>query len=186
MYSTNEVGYVALQCPVSGLYHVQSEDVMVEIVDDSGRPCSVGETGRVVVTSLHNFKMPLIRYDLGDYATVGENCHCGRTLPALERIVGRTRNMLKLPSGRTAWPGFPMDTLVRLDAIRELRMIQHSLEEIEVELVLARPLTATEETSLADAVRTRLRHPFRVRLTPVGRIERGPGHKREDFECRVT
>jgi phenylacetate-CoA ligase len=186
MYTTNEVGYVALQCPISGLYHVQSENVLVEVIADSGQPCTAGETGRVVVTSLHNFAMPLIRYDLGDYATVGGPCSCGRTLPTLERIIGRTRNMLKLPGGRTIWPGFPMDTLVRLDAILELRMIQHSLEEIEIELVLARALTPTEETTLADAVRTRLRHPFHIRLTPVERIERGPGHKREDFECRVT
>lgn len=186
MYTTNEVGYVALQCPVSGLYHVQSENVLVEILADSGQPCAAGETGRVVVTSLHNFAMPLMRYDLGDYATVGAPCSCGRTLPTLERIVGRTRNMLKLPGGRTIWPGLPLNTLVRLDAILELRVIQHALDELEIELVLARALTPLEEATLADAVRTRLRHPFRIRLTPVERIERGLGHKREDFECRVT
>jgi phenylacetate-CoA ligase len=138
MYSANEVGYVALQCPHSGLYHVQAEDVLVEIINDNGNPCAVGESGRVIVTSLHNFAMPLLRYDLGDYATVGGACECGRTLPTLERILGRTRNMLRLPGGRTAWPGFPMNTLVKLQAIRELKMIQHSLEEIEIELVLAR------------------------------------------------
>lgn len=186
MYTANEVGYVALECPDSGLYHVQSEDVLVEVIDDAGRPCAPGQTGRVVVSSLHNFAMPLLRYELGDHATAGGPCPCGRTLPTLERIHGRTRNMLRLPQGRMAWPGFPMNTLMRLQAIRELKMIQHSLDEIEVELVLARPLTADEQTTLADAVRARLMHPFRVRLTPVERILRGPGHKREDFECRMS
>ena len=94
--------------------------------------------------------------------------------------------MMQLPGGRSAWPGFPLDTLVKLAAIRELRMIQHSLEEIEIEMVLRRALTADEETTLADAVRKRLRHPFRVRMTAVERIATGPGHKREDFECRVA
>ena len=186
LYSANEVGYVALQCPQSGLYHVQAEDLLVEVIGDDGHRCAAGESGRVVVTSLHNFAMPLMRYDLGDYATVGGPCPCGRTLPTLEGILGRTRNMMRLPGGRTAWPGFPMDTLVKLEAIRELKMIQHSLEEIELELVLKRALTPDEETTLSDAVKTRLRHPFQVRLTPVERIADRAGQKREDFECRIA
>jgi phenylacetate-CoA ligase len=186
LYSANEVGYVALQCPRSGLYHVQAEDVLVEVIGDDGHACGPGESGRVVVTSLHNFAMPLLRYDLGDYATVGGPCPCGRTLPTLEGILGRTRNMMRLPGGRTAWPGFPMDTLVRLEAIRELKMIQHSLEEIELQMVLGRALTPEEEATLAEAVRKRLRHPFQVRLTAVEKIAEGAGRKREDFECRVT
>jgi phenylacetate-CoA ligase len=186
LYSANEVGYVALQCPQSGLYHVQAEDVLVEVIGDDGHRCTTGESGRVVVTSLHNFAMPLLRYDLGDYATVGGPCSCGRTLPTLEGILGRARNMMRLPGGRTAWPGFPMNTLVKLGAIRELKMIQHSLEEIEVQMVLLRALTSSEETTLADAVRARLRHPFNVRLTAVDRIAEGAGRKREDFECRIA
>ena len=186
LYSANEVGYVALQCPQSGLYHVQAEDLLVEVIGDDGHACAAGESGRVVVTSLHNFAMPLLRYDLGDYATVGGPCPCGRTLPTLEGILGRTRNMMRLPGGRTAWPGFPMNTLVKLEAIRELKMIQHSLEEIEVQMVLRRALTPDEETTLAEAVKARLRHPFQVRLTAVERIADGAGHKREDFECRIA
>ena len=73
LYSANEVGYVALQCPESDLYHVQSEDVLVEVIGDDGRQCVVGESGRVVVTSLHNFAMPLLRYDLGDGGDRGAN-----------------------------------------------------------------------------------------------------------------
>ncbi len=186
IYSSNEVGYVALQCPESEMYHVQSEDVMIEVVDAEGRGCAPGESGRVVATSLHNFATPLLRYDLGDHATVGGPCPCGRTLPTIERILGRTRNMLRLPGGGTAWPGFPMNALTRLDAVLELRMIQHTLEDIEVELVLARPLTPAEQAELADAVRTRLGHPFNIRLTPVSRISRSPGGKQEDFECRIA
>ena len=48
---------------------------------------------------LHNFAMPLIRYAIGDLAEVGAACPCGRTLPVLRRVLGRTRDMLVLPSG---------------------------------------------------------------------------------------
>jgi len=186
LYSANEVGYVALQCPDSGQYHIQAEDVLVEIIGDDGRFCGEGESGRVVVTSLHNFAMPLLRYDLGDYATVGGPCGCGRSLPTIGRILGRTRNMLRLPGGRTAFPGFPLKALTSMPTVREVKMIQHSLDEIELELVLERPLTSEEEVVLTNAVRRRLQHPFRVKLTPVPQITRGNNHKREDFECRVS
>src|SRR3546814_3878705 len=66
-YSCEEAGYLTMQCPDHEVYHVQSENVLLEVVDDDGRPCGPGETGRVLITSLHNFATPLIRYELGDY-----------------------------------------------------------------------------------------------------------------------
>ena len=88
-YSANEVGHIAFRCREAGNLHVQSESILVEILDDRDRPCVVGETGRVVVSPLHNVTMPLLRYDLGDYATVGAPCGCGRELPVIEQILGR-------------------------------------------------------------------------------------------------
>jgi phenylacetate-CoA ligase len=67
IYSTREVGYIALQCPDHEHYHVQSEHVFVEVLHEDGAPCRPGEVGKLLVTSLHNLAMPLIRYDLGDY-----------------------------------------------------------------------------------------------------------------------
>lgn len=102
-YSANEVGYIALQCPECESLHVQSETVYVEILRDDGSPCEVGETGQVVVTDLHNFAMPLIRYAIGDIAQVGPPCACGRGLPVLSRILGRVRN-IPAPAGRAPDP----------------------------------------------------------------------------------
>jgi len=85
-YGTPEIGPIATQCPDHPHYHIHSETVYVEILDDLGAPCLPGESGRLVVTSLHNYAMPLIRYELDDYAEVGERCRCGRGLPVLKRI----------------------------------------------------------------------------------------------------
>jgi phenylacetate-CoA ligase len=82
-YSTREVGYLALQCPQGEHYHLQSETVLVEILDAEGRPCVAGDVGRVVATPLHNVAMPLLRYELGDYGEVGDVCSCGRGLPTV-------------------------------------------------------------------------------------------------------
>lgn len=88
-YSTLEIGYIALQCPEHDHYHIQSEVTLVEILNEANAPCSAGETGRVVVTPLHNFTMPLLRYEVGDYAVVGESCPCGRGLPVITKLLRR-------------------------------------------------------------------------------------------------
>jgi phenylacetate-CoA ligase len=186
IYTTNEVGYIALQCPHYEHYHVQAENVLVEVVDEAGAACPPGGIGRVLATPLNNFAMPLIRYDIGDYAEAGAACPCGRGLPVLTRIMGRSRNMLRLPGGGMHWPGVPMRALREIAPLRQFRMIQHSLTGIEVQMVTDRPLTGDEETALRNALHKRLGYPFDVRFTRMERIERGANYKFEDFVCRVT
>jgi phenylacetate-CoA ligase len=86
-YLMTEFGTLASQCPDHpALYHVHAEAALVEVLHDDGRPCAPGETGRVVVTDLHNYALPLFRYDSGDRATAGPPCPCGRGLPTLAAI----------------------------------------------------------------------------------------------------
>ena len=99
IYTSEEAGVMALQCPHWDCYHVQSESVIVEIIDEDNRACAPGEMGRVLVTPLMNHAMPLLRYDIGDFAQVGAPCACGRGLPVPNRILGRRRNMLTPPDG---------------------------------------------------------------------------------------
>lgn len=80
VYSSEEVGNIAFHCE-RGRYHVQAENVLLEIIDAAGNPLPPGRVGRVVMTVLHNLAMPLIRYEIGDYAAFGEACPCGRGLP---------------------------------------------------------------------------------------------------------
>jgi phenylacetate-CoA ligase len=181
-YSSNELGYLALQCPESGLYHVMAESVMVEILRADGTPCAPGETGRVVVTSLHNFAMPLLRYELNDYAEAGGPCSCGRGLPTIARILGRSRNMLRLPGGGERWPLVGFDRYREIAPIRQYQLVQRTLEEIEARFVTDRPLTREEEERLASVIQSSLGHAFRVSFTYLeGGIPRGPGGKFEEF-----
>jgi len=92
-YSSNECGYMALQSPQSDYWLVQSEVTFLEILDDRDQPCEPGEMGRVVATPLHNYAQPLIRYDLGDFATMGTSDASGLPFPVLSKIHGRTRNL---------------------------------------------------------------------------------------------
>ena len=94
----NGIGVIAQQCPDNHNLHIQSEFVRVEILDDENQPCQAGQTGRIVVTPLHNFQTPLIRYDTGQHAELGDPCSCGRTLPVLIPFpVNGIRRSLVLP-----------------------------------------------------------------------------------------
>lgn len=185
-YSSQEVGVIALQCPESGLYHVQSESLIVEVLDAAGAPCLPGSVGRVVVTDLHNFATPLLRYDLGDRAEVGPACSCGRGLPTLTRVLGRERNLLVLPNGDRHWP------LVGLHQYREFgilqyQLIQHSVERIEVRLVVAgSPLSAAREARLTDIIVGALGHDFALEYRYFEReIPRSASGKYEEFVSLV-
>lgn len=193
-YSSQEVGYIALQCPQAEHYHVQAESVLVEVLDDDGEPCRPGEVGRVVITTLKNYAMPLIRYAIGDYAEVGavgkEGCPCGRGLPVLQRIVGRQRNMAILPDGRRVWPcisdrlvGRSQD--VGLPPVRHFQVIQKLPDFAELKLVAARPLAEAEEAMVRAMIDSAFGWPMTTQITYVDSIPRGAGGKFEEYRCEI-
>ena len=185
IYSATEIGYIALQCPQSENYHIQAETMLVEVLDDYGRSCSPGEVGRVVVTPLHNFAMPLIRYEIGDYAEVGENCCCGRGLPVLRTIKGRSRNLLVFPDGRKDWPVFRDTSFRSVAPIRQFRFVQKSTEKIKGYLIVDSPLTSDQEGALRSMILDRLGYPFDLQFTYVDRIPRQANGKYEDFTSEL-
>lgn len=185
-YSAQEVGYIALQCPEHDHYHVQAESVFVEIIDDEGRACEPGSIGRVVATPLHNFAMPLIRYEIGDYAEVGSPCRCGRGLPVLTRIMGRVRNMVTLPDGTRRWPNLAGPFYRDIAPVVQHQIVQHDLEHVEARLVVERPLSAEEEDTICMLILERLGYAFRLSFSYPERIERNPGGKFEEFVSRLT
>ena len=184
-YSAQEVGYVALECPSApGVYHLQAERLHVELLDDHGRPCAPGEEGRVVVTDLHNFATPVIRYDLGDRAVAAAPCACGRGLPTVGRILGRRRGLLRYPDGRAAWPVF---TVACREAARyrECQLVQEALDALRLRVVAPAPLTTADRAALTAALHRALGHPFAVTVEQVDALDRSPTGKLEEFRSLV-
>jgi phenylacetate-CoA ligase len=176
-YSCEEIGGLALQCP-HGNMHIQSEHALVEVLDDANRPCAVGETGRVVATNLHNFATPTIRMELGDLATVGVPCPCGRGLPVLARIDGRVRDLLTLPDGRRIMPSFDEARIsAAAPSLRQFQLAQLADGRIEARIVAAAPLSPSEEAALAQAFNNGFGHWFDITFRSVNAIDRAPGGK---------
>lgn len=186
-YSSNEVGVIALQCSASGLYHIMSENLIVEVLREDGSAAAEGEIGRVVITDLHNFATPLIRYDIGDYAELGGPCSCGRELPTLKRILGRERNLVRMPDGTTHWPLLGFAAFRDVAPLIQYQFVQHDLKTIEFRIVAERPLTAAEETALRGIAQEALGHKFNFKFVYYAEvIPRGRGGKFEEFICLIN
>lgn len=186
MYSSQEVGLIALQCPVSGLYHAQSESLLIEVLNDDGQACKPGEVGRIVITDLHNFATPIIRYEIRDYAEVGPACPCGRGLLTLSRIMGRRRNMVVFPDGKRHWPLVGAYRFREVADIRQYQVVQHALDEIEVRLVVEHPLSGEQEVRLTALIHNALGHAFPLRYSYFNQeLPRTRGGKFEEFVSLV-
>ncbi|HZX31957.1 MAG TPA: AMP-binding protein, partial [Rhodocyclaceae bacterium] len=169
-YGGRDAGFIAHECPQGGL-HLQAEDIIVEIVDGEGRVLGPGEAGEVVVTHTATRDFPFLRYRTGDIGVLSaERCPCGRSLPLLKEIQGRTTDFLLATDGRIV-SGNALGTMVReLPGVERYQVIQHSRERIEVRLVAQAPFGAGEESQLVRQLKARLGPGITVRISQVREI----------------
>ncbi len=183
-YSAEEAGIVALQSPVREELLAMAETVYVEVLDETGKPCRPGETGRLVVTPLHAFAMPLLRYALGDLAIAGGAAMCGRGLPVLKAVLGRERNMVKLPDGQIHFPNYAY-MMKGFDKLVQFQIARIGVEILEARLVVRAPLDAAEESLMAERIRERFQYPFEVRFRYVEDVARTRGGKFLDYVSEI-
>jgi len=128
--------HLASQCEYREQYHVHMENSIVEIIT-AGRPARPGEIGRIVVTQLDNYAMPLIRYDLGDTAVAGDGkpCRCGRAHSTLQSIQGRVYDIVYAPNGSALLPHFFVVAFKNLQEIHQYQIIQDEEGNIVAKLV---------------------------------------------------
>jgi phenylacetate-CoA ligase len=99
-YGACDGGTAAFECQEHSGYHMFIERTAMEFVDDDGKQVAEGKNGRIVATDLFNYAMPFIRYDTGDMGTYStEECACGRKLPLMKKILGRTTDTLRFKTG---------------------------------------------------------------------------------------
>lgn len=181
-YGCTELGHLAAQCEVSGDYHVSVEAALLELVDASGAPVPAGTPGRVVVTSFYNFAMPFIRYDLGDYAVAKTGrCTCGRHLPRLERILGRTSAMFRYRDGTSVIPLVYTREIMPLVPHRQMQVVQTALDHVELRYVPAHPDQTNDLDGLTRVLRRRLHPSISVSAVAVEEIRRSRSGK--FYEC---
>jgi len=130
-YGCGEVNSMAFDCEEHTGLHIPIERVYIEFLSEKDySPVSEEKTGRIVVTSLDNYGMPLIRYDTEDLGIKKDDyCSCGRKLPLMDSIVGRTIDTMKLPNGNILFGGFFVIALEDMEWIAKYGIIQFQVTQ---------------------------------------------------------
>lgn len=186
-YGSREIGGIAQECEVHGGLHVNAEHVYLEVVDRAGNPCRPGETGEIVVTDLDNYVFPFIRYRIGDLGTAAHGpCPCGRGLPLLARVVGRSFDVITTPDGRYLCLTTYRFWIGDVRGIGGLQVIQHDLHTLELRIVADASFTEAERAKLEKRVRRHYGGPVAIRITPVNDIPAGESGKRLRVISRIS
>lgn len=135
-YGGRDIHFVAQECPSRKGLHINSENVLVEIIRD-GRPASPGELGEIVVTRLDNFAMPFIRYRSGDLGVMAAHaCDCGRSLPLLEKVEGRVQDAIVTADGRIISGLFFAHMMKDCLEVRAFQVHQQSADRLLIMVVI--------------------------------------------------
>ena len=137
-YGGRDAGFIAHQCPQGGM-HITADDIIVEIIDANGQLLPVGELGEIVVTHLATRDFPFIRYRTGDMGVLSDKvCDCGRGLPLLAEVQGRTTDFVVAQDG-TVLHGLSLIYVLRdLEGVDAFKITQESLELTKVQIVKAK------------------------------------------------
>ena len=187
MYAAREIGLLAFECPEAAGYHVAAETTLLELLDEDDEPAAPGTFGRVVLTSLYNYAMPFIRYDIGDVAMASTKpCPCKRGLPRLERIGGRSQDGFVWPDGkRRKFTRHIVVDIAKHLAFREVQVVQVERDVIEIRYVPDENGPAPNMAALTAVFREFFSPTASVRITPVARMERTAGMKFEQVVSLV-
>jgi len=142
-YGCAEAGIIAFECPRGG-FHIVEDEIYLEIVKD-GKPVKEGEWGEVLITTINSLYSPFIRYAVGDISAISsQRCECGRPFLLLRDVKGRVFEYVLTPTGEKVYGDFFVRILKHLPEVRNLRIIQKTLNKIIIELA-PQPLSSEKE-----------------------------------------
>lgn len=169
-YGARDAGFIAHQCP-SGSLHISAEHIIVETLLPDGTPAGPGQAGEIVVTHMATPEFPFVRYRTGDIGVLDDSmCACGRSLPVLREVQGRTTDFVVARDG-TIMHGLALIYTVRdLPGVERFRIEQMSLDETVVKIVAGAGFDAACERRIVQDYRARLGQEVNVRIDKVAEI----------------
>jgi phenylacetate-CoA ligase len=155
-YGGRDAGFIAHECP-AGNMHITAEDIIVEIIDENGNIQPAGVAGEIVTTHLATADFPFIRYRTGDIGTLSnEKCSCGRGLPLLKEIQGRSTDFVIAADG-TVMHGLALIYILRdLPTVGAFKIIQDSLSCTRVQVVTTPGYNDADEIKIREGLQARL------------------------------
>ena len=169
-YGGRDAGFIAHECP-SGSMHITAEDIIVEIIDEYGNIQPAGVAGEIVTTHLATSGYPFIRYRTGDIGTLGnEPCACGRGLPLLREIQGRSTDFV-IASDGTVMHGLALIYILRdLPAVSSFKIIQESLKLTRVQVITMPFYGVSDENKIRRGLQARLGFEVDIQIEKLAEI----------------
>ena len=186
-YGCEEVSLIGCECEEHRGMHLNLDHNIVEFLNDDGKACSAGEDGRIVVTELINFGMPMIRYEVGDRGVpAGRQCPCGRGLPLMESITGRVADFLVAENGsKVAGISIIENSLTKFPGIRQMQIVQNEHLLLTVNIVPGSHYGQETESGLFAALRDMMGLGMQFQLNLVEAIAQEKSGKYRFTICRI-
>lgn len=169
-YGGRDAGFIAHQCP-SGSMHITAEDIAVEIVDALGQVLPPGQSGEIVVTHLATRDFPFIRYRTGDIGVLDDTpCACGRGLPVLKEIQGRSTDFVIALDG-TVMHGLSLIYVLRdIPAVRAFKIIQETLTLTRVQVEPSEGFSDRDVVAIQSGLQARLGASVLIQVEKVAQV----------------
>jgi phenylacetate-CoA ligase len=169
-YGGRDAGFIAHECAEGGM-HLMAEDIVVELLDAQGHAVQVGEAGEITVTHLGTRDFPFVRYRTGDVAVMDDRaCACGRGLPMLKELQGRTTDFVVAADG-TVMHGLSLIYILRdLPGLKSFKVIQDSREFTRVLLVTEDGFSVSSKEVIIKGFKQRLGEQVEIAVTVVDDI----------------
>ncbi len=175
-YGSREAGAIAGEC-AQGKMHIFNFNNYLEVVDKNNQPVQPGAEGRILITTLHNYSMPLIRYEIGDTGILGKPCNCGSQLPTLERITGRIKDHFLTREGTLVDGGYLTRQFYFRNWVDEFQVLQIDFEKIDIYYVpLAQPIEI-EMAEISEKIKEAMGKKCEIKWHQVEEIPRTPQGK---------
>ncbi|MEQ8264477.1 hypothetical protein [Pseudohaliea sp.] len=185
-YGGRDAGFIAHACPAGSL-HVTAEDIVVEVVDGTGRALPLGSTGEIVVTHLRTGDFPFVRYRTGDLGKLSSDvCDCGRGLPVLASVEGRSTDFLVTRDGTTLHGLAFIYILREMAEVEAFRVVQESLELTRVQVVPGDGFDTASEKTIVEGFRKRLGEEVDVQVDLCSAIPSEASGKFRYVQSRVS
>ena len=171
-YGGRDAGFIAHQCP-QGNMHITAEDIIVEIVDEQGRILPAGKAGEIVVTNMATREFPFVRYKIGDIGILSdESCACGRGLPILADVQGRSTDFIVTPDGRVMHGLALIYVLRDIPAVLNFKIVQEAKDRIEIKMQVSPEYNEDTRKKILTELTQRLGADVNIRLEIVDKVEK--------------
>jgi len=185
IYGSDEAGCIAWECDKCKGYHICSDMVIVEVLKDK-KSVSPGEQGEVVITNLHSYAMPFIRYKQEDVVSLSkEKAVCGRGFPLLEDIKGRTDDFVILKNGQRIPPQPFYHCIIHVPGVKRWRIIQENVNKLKVEIEHEIDFNRNARQRIENNIKKLVKNKIDIEISCVDSIPINPSSKFRSVSSKI-